>query len=289
MTATVKDYKSPVKPTWCPGCGDFGILNAVKQGLIQAGLAPHEVLIVSGIGCGSKLPDYARVNGLMTLHGRPVPIATGAKLANHGLKVVTVHGDGDSMGLGMGHFIHTARRNLDITDLIQNNQIYGLTKGQYSPTSDLGFITSTSPDGAIEMAANPVALALAAGGTFLGRGFAGDTKHLVGLIAQAVQHKGYSLVDILQPCVTFNRKNTYDWYRERVYKLEETDYDPGDRVAAFQKALEWGDRIPLGVIYQTRLPTYEEQVASLERGPIATRKLEKLSEAKIERLRAEFI
>lgn len=289
MTATVKDYKSPVKPTWCPGCGDFGILNAVKQGLIQAGLAPHEVLIVSGIGCGSKLPDYARVNGLMTLHGRPVPIATGAKLANHGLKVVTVHGDGDSMGLGMGHFIHTARRNLDITDLIQNNQIYGLTKGQYSPTSDLGFITSTSPDGAIEMAANPVALALAAGGTFLARGFAGDTKHLAGLIAQAVQHKGYSLVDILQPCVTFNRKNTYDWYRERVYKLEETDYDPGDRVAAFQKALEWGDRIPLGVIYQTRLPTYEEQVASLERGPIATRKLEKLSEAEIERLRAEFL
>lgn len=289
MTATVKDYKSPVKPTWCPGCGDFGILNAVKQGLIQAGLAPHEVLIVSGIGCGSKLPDYARVNGLMTLHGRPVPIATGAKLANHGLKVVTVHGDGDSMGLGMGHFIHTARRNLDITDLIQNNQIYGLTKGQYSPTSDLGFITSTSPDGAIEMAANPVALALAAGGTFLARGFAGDTKHLAGLIAQAVQHKGYSLVDILQPCVTFNRKNTYDWYRERVYKLEETDYDPSDRVAAFQKALEWGDRIPLGVIYQTRLPTYEEQVASLERGPIATRKLEKLSEAEIEGLRAEFL
>lgn len=289
MALTAKDYAGFVKPTWCPGCGDFGILNAVKQGLVKAGLAPHEVLVVSGIGCGSKLPDYANVNGFMTLHGRPLPIATGAKLANHGLHVITVHGDGDSMGLGMGHFIHTARRNLNITDLIQNNQIYGLTKGQYSPTSDMGFVTKTSPDGAFEMAANPIALALAAGGTFLARGFAGDAKGLAELIAQAVQHKGYSLVDILQPCVTFNKKNTYDWYRERVYDLAETDYDPSDRVAAFQKALEWGDRIPLGVIYQTQLPTYDEQVPGLKHGPVAARKLQKLSAAEIEGLRAEFM
>jgi len=289
MALTVKDYAGSVKPTWCPGCGDFGILNAVKQGLVEAGLAPHEVLIVSGIGCGSKLPDYANVNGFMTLHGRPLPIATGAKLANHGLKVITVHGDGDSMGLGMGHFIHTARRNLDITDLIQNNQIYGLTKGQYSPTSDAGFITKTSPDGSFEMAANPVALSLAAGATFIARGFAGDAKGLASLIALAVQHSGYSLVDILQPCVTFNKKNTYDWYRERVYDLAETDYDPSDRVAAFQKALEWGDRIPLGVIYQTQLATYEEQVPGLRAGPIATRQLKPLSTAQVESLRAEFL
>jgi 2-oxoglutarate ferredoxin oxidoreductase subunit beta len=289
MAATVKDYKGAVKPTWCPGCGDFGIMVAVQQGLVRAGLAPHEVLIVSGIGCGSKLPDYVTANGFMTLHGRPVPIATGAKLANHDLAIIVVHGDGDSMGLGMGHFIHTARRNLNITDLIQNNQIYGLTKGQYSPTSDPGFITKTSPDGAFEMAANPLALALAAGATFIARGFAGDTKHLGGLIAQAVQHDGYSLVDILQPCVTFNKKNTYDWYRDRVYKLEETDYEPNDRVAAFQKALEWGDRIPLGVIYETRLPTYEEQAAGLKHGPIATRELKRLSSKEIEGLRAEFM
>ena len=289
MAATVKDYAGSVKPTWCPGCGDYGILAAVKQGLVQAGLAPHQVLVVSGIGCGSKLPDYARVNGLMTLHGRPVAVATGAKLANHDLKVVTVHGDGDSMGLGMGHFIHTARRNLDIVDLIQNNQIYGLTKGQYSPTSDLGFVTKTSPDGSIEMAANPVALALAAGATFIARGFAGDTKGLANLIAQALEHRGYALVDILQPCVTFNRKNTYDWYRERVYSLQEEGYDPGDRVAAFQKALEWGARIPLGVFYQTRRPSYEEQVASLQEGPIAARELKTLTAAEIERLRAEFV
>jgi 2-oxoglutarate ferredoxin oxidoreductase subunit beta len=289
MAVTAKDYNGPVKPTWCPGCGDYGILAAVKMGLVQAGLAPHQVLVVSGIGCGSKLPDYASVNGFMTLHGRPVPIATGAKLANHGLKVITIHGDGDSMGLGMGHFVHTARRNLDIVDLIQNNQIYGLTKGQYSPTSDPGFITSTSPDGSIEMAANPLALALVAGGTFLARGFAGDTKGLADLIAQALEHRGYALVDILQPCVTFNKKNTYDWYRERVYNLAETDHDPSDRVAAFQKALEWGDRIPLGVFYRTRRPTYEEQVVGLKTGPLAARVLTKLTADEVESLRAEFL
>jgi len=289
MEATAKDYASPVKPTWCPGCGDFGILAAVKQALVQVGLAPHQVLIVTGIGCGSKLPDYLRVNGILTLHGRPLPVATGARLANHGLKVIAVHGDGDGMGLGMGHFIHTARRNMGIVDLIQNNQVYGLTKGQYSPTSDPGFITSTSPEGVLETAANPTALALAAGGTFIARGFAGDAKGLADLIARAIQHRGYALVDILQPCVTFNRKNTYDWYRERVYNLEETDYDAGNRVAAFQKALEWGDRIPLGVIYQAQLPTYEEQVAGLQEGPLATRKLEKLSPAEVESLRSEFL
>jgi 2-oxoglutarate ferredoxin oxidoreductase subunit beta len=288
MAATVKDYASSVKPTWCPGCGDYGILAAVKQGLVQAGLAPHQVLVVSGIGCGSKLPDYATVNGFMTLHGRPLPVATGAKLGNHGLKVVTVHGDGDSMGLGMGHFIHTARRNLDIVDLIQNNQIYGLTKGQYSPTSDPGFVTKTSPEGSIEVAANPVALALTAGGTFVARGFAGDTKGLADLIAQALEHTGYALVDILQPCVTFNRKNTYDWYRERIYDLQEAGHDPGDRVAAFAKALEWGDRIPLGVFYQTRRPSYEEQVAGLQQGPVATRELRTLTTSEVERLRAEL-
>lgn len=289
MAVTVKDYASPVKPTWCPGCGDYGILSALKQALVQVGLAPHEVFIVSGIGCGSKLPDYTRANGFMTLHGRPLPIATGARLANHDLKVVTVHGDGDSMGLGMGHFIHTARRNLEIVDLIQNNQIYGLTKGQYSPTSDAGFVTSTSRDGSLETAAIPTALAMAAGATFVARGFAGDVKTLAALIAQALEHRGYALVEILQPCVTFNRKNTYDWYRERVYDLAEEGHDPSDRVAAFARALEWGERIPTGVFYRVQRPTYEEQVVSLQEGAIARRKLGKLSASQIEALRAEFM
>ncbi len=289
MVVKVKDYASEVRPTWCPGCGDFGILAAVKQGLVQAGLAPHQVLIVSGIGCGSKLPDYTTANGFMTLHGRTLPVATGARLANHGLAVLTIHGDGDGLGLGMGHFVHTARRNLDIVDILQNNQIYGLTKGQYSPTSDPGFVTSTSPDGSIEMAANPLALALAVGGTFLARGFAGDVKHLAGLVAQAVAHRGYALLEVLQPCVTFNRKNTYDWYRERIYDLQETGHDPTDRAAAFEKALEWGERIPVGVLYQARLPTYEEQLPVLQEGPLVGRTTQKPSPEQAERLLAEFL
>jgi 2-oxoglutarate/2-oxoacid ferredoxin oxidoreductase subunit beta len=288
MAISAKDFASPVRPTWCPGCGDYGIHAALKQALADVGLAPHEVLLIGGIGCGSKLPDYTYANGFMTLHGRPLPVATGAKLANHGLKVIAIHGDGDSMGLGMGHFIHTARRNMGIVDLIQNNQIYGLTKGQYSPTSDSGFVTSTSPDGAAERAANPVALALTAGATFVARGFAGDAKGLAALIALALRHDGYALVDILQPCVTFNRRNTYDWYRERVYDLATEGHNPADRAAAWLKAQEWGERIPLGVFFQTRQPTYEEQVAALEAGPLANRKLEKLSASQIEQLRAEF-
>jgi 2-oxoglutarate ferredoxin oxidoreductase subunit beta len=257
--------------------------------LVKVGLAPHQVMIVGGIGCGSKLPDYTGANGFMTLHGRPLPVATGIKLANPSLKVITVHGDGDSMGLGMGHFIHTVRRNIGLVDLIQNNQIYGLTKGQYSPTSDLGFVTSTSPDGSIEVAANPVALALAAGGTFIARGFAGDVKGLSAIMSQALKHDGYALVDILQPCVTFNRRNTYDWYRERVYYVSEEGHDSNDPLAAWQKALEWGGRIPLGVIFQSSRPTYEEQVAGLKDGPLAARSLQLLSEAEMESLRAEFM
>ena len=289
MAVRVKDYASDVKPTWCPGCGDYGILAAVKQALVKAGIAPHEALIIGGIGCGSKFPDYATVNGFMTLHGRTLPVATGARLANHGLKVLTIHGDGDGLGLGMGHFIHTARRNLNIVDILQNNQIYGLTKGQYSPTSDPGFVTSTSPDGSFEMAASPLALALTAGATFLARGFAGDVKGLAALIGKALEHEGYALVDVLQPCVTFNRKNTYDWYRERIYDLQETGYEPGDKVAAFEKALEWGDRIPTGILYQSQLPTYEEQVPGLRAGPVAKRTLEKLTNEQVAHLRAEFV
>jgi len=264
----VKDFASEHKPTWCPGCGDYGILNSVKAALASLNIAPHQVLIVSGIGCGSKLPDYMHVNGYMTLHGRTLPIATGIKLANHGLHVLVVHGDGDGYGIGMGHFMHTIRRNVDIVDLVQDNKIYGLTKGQYSPTSDKGIITSTSPEGAIERAVNPLAYALAAGATFVARGFSLDIKHLAQLIARAIQHHGYALVDILQPCVTFNKINTYDWYRQRVYKVdEEPGYDPTNKALAWEKAQEWDERIPIGVIYQvTGVPTYEDQVPELAAG-----------------------
>lgn len=287
-----KLYASPEKPTWCPGCGDFGIMAALKSALAALELHPHQVLLVSGIGCGSKLPHYMRANGYNSIHGRSLPVATGALLGNHSLKVIAVTGDGDGYGLGGNHLIHTMRRNPDITHIVENNQVYGLTKGQYSPTSEKGYVSSTSPEGAIEFAINPIALGVAAGATFLARGFSGDPKHLAGLIAKAIQHKGYALVDVLQPCVTYNRVNSYDWYRDRVYRLEEDEpgYDPTSRDAAWQKAQEWGDRIPIGVVYQdTTRPTYEEQVSVLKAGPLAKQPLDDHHTDKWERLKREFM
>src|SRR5581483_10295154 len=189
----LKIFNGGDKSTWCPGCGDFGILAAIKQALPGIGVAPHQVMLVSGIGCGSKLPHYMRANGFNSLHGRALPVAQGIKLANHALKVIAVTGDGDGYGIGMGHFMHLARRNVDITHIVENNQVYGLTKGQYSPTSERGYISSFSPEGALEYAVNPILLAVAGGATFVARGFAGDVKQLVWLIQQAVQHPGYAL------------------------------------------------------------------------------------------------
>ncbi|MBC7226711.1 MAG: 2-oxoacid:ferredoxin oxidoreductase subunit beta [Thermoflexales bacterium] len=288
---TVDDFASPVRPTWCTGCGNFAIWNAVKRALAQVGLAPHQVMIVGGIGCGSKLPDYTRANGYMTLHGRTVPVATGIRLANHGLRVICTHGDGDAYAEGLGHMLHAARRNIGLVDIIQDNRIYGLTKGQYSPTSDRGRVTKTSPWGAFELPVNPIALALAAGATFVARSWSGDLNHLTETIVRALGHRGYALVDIFQPCVTFNRQNSYDYYRPRVYKLQDDPtYDVTDKMAAFARALEWGDRIPIGVFYQVEdRPAYEEQVPALRAGPLAPRPLEKLRPEQIRRLLEELV
>src|SRR5688572_3964978 len=193
----LKEFNIAEKPTWCAGCGDFGILASVKNALVQQDLHPWEVLLVSGIGCGSKLPYYMRANGYDSLHGRALPVATGAKMANHDMRVLVFSGDGDGYGIGGNHFMHTMRRNPDLTHIVENNQVYGLTKGQYSPTSSKGYISSTSPDGAIEVEINPTAIALAGGASFVARGSAGDPKHLGPLIAKALQHKGYALVDVL--------------------------------------------------------------------------------------------
>src|SRR3989338_5106952 len=187
------DFQSREYSTWCPGCGDFPILKCLKESLIAQEIGPHQVMIVSGIGCGSKLPYYIKANGYNSLHGRSLPIAQAIKLANHALKMVVVTGDGDGLGIGGNHFMHVMRRNPDLTHIVENNQVYGLTKGQYSPTSPRGFVSSTSPDGSIETMVNPMAVALAGGASFVGRGFAGDPKHLTELIKKAIQHKGYSL------------------------------------------------------------------------------------------------
>jgi len=271
--ATLTDYEAG-PPAWCPGCGNFGILRAVNQALVGLNIEPHQVLMVSGIGQAGKLPHYTRCNVLNVLHGRTLPAAVGAKIANPELVVIAVGGDGDGYGEGGNHFLHTLRRNHDITYLVHNNQVYGLTKGQASPTSDQGFITKTTLDGA-GVPLNPVAVAIAAGASFVARGFAGDVEHLTHLITMGMNHKGFALIDILQPCVSFNHKNTYSWYQERVYKLEQdASYNPGDKLVAFQKAQEWGDRIPIGIIYSKPMPTFEEQLPALRKGPLVKQQLD---------------
>jgi 2-oxoglutarate ferredoxin oxidoreductase subunit beta len=287
---TKKDFDSPVEPTWCKGCGNYGILNAVKMALAERSLEPHQVVIFTGIGCGSKLPHYMKVSGFHTIHGRSLAVATGARLANHGLKIMTVHGDGDGYGMGLSHMLHAIRRNIGIVDIVQNNRVYGLTKGQYSPTSDPGMRTPTSPEGAIDRPVPPLALAIATGATFVSRGYPGELRHLVWLIGQALQHPGYALVDVLQPCVTFNRASAYDFYNPRVYKLEETGHDVTNKTAAWGLSYEWGERIPIGIFYRVGgVPTYEEQVLALQAGPLVKQPLEKLRAEQVEELRAEVI
>jgi 2-oxoglutarate/2-oxoacid ferredoxin oxidoreductase subunit beta len=282
---TLSDYTG-LKPTWCPGCGNFGILTALNKAMVELEIQPHQVLLVSGIGQAGKLPHYTRGNVFNSLHGRPLPPAIGSKIANPELTVIAISGDGDGYGEGGNHFIHTARRNHNITYLVHNNQVYGLTKGQASPTSDAGFVTKTTPYGAANPV-NPVALAIVSGASFVGRGFAGDSDHLSRLIKQGIAHKGFSLIDILQPCVSFNHKNTFQWYRERVYKLEdESSYNAGDKKAALEKALEWGDKIPIGVIYRQELPVYEDQLPVLRKGPLVT---QEINPKGIESLLAEFM
>ena len=287
---TRKDFEGAERPTWCPGCGNHAILNAVKMALAEHNVAPHQALIVTGIGCGSKLPHYMKVNGFQGLHGRTVAVASGAHLANHALRVITVHGDGDGYGEGLAHFLNAARRNLDIVDIVQDNRIYGLTKGQYSPTSERGKRTPTSPEGSIDRPVEPLALAITGGATFVSRGYSGELKHLAWLIGEALKHPGYALVDVLQPCVTWNRSYAYDFYKDRVYKLEEQEgYDPTDRTAAWEKAQEWGERIPIGIFYRGEpLPTYEEQVPALQAGPLVEQPLGRLRPEQVEALRGEI-
>jgi 2-oxoglutarate ferredoxin oxidoreductase subunit beta len=280
----LEDYKGG-ETAWCPGCGNFGVLMAVKKALVKLGKVPHEVLIVSGIGQSGKLPHYMKCNTFNSLHGRTIPPATGAKVANHELTVLAVGGDGDSYGEGGNHLIHGIRRNSDITMIVHNNQIYGLTKGQASPTSDLGMKTKIQSHGVFETPLNPLALAISLDCGFVSRSFSGDVNHLSDLIAIAISHKGFSLVDVLQPCVTFNRLNTFKWYEERVYKLSDSDYSPKDRMTAFQKSLEWGDSIPIGVFYERSGPSFEDNLSALASGPLTK---QKLNPNKIEELIDQF-
>jgi 2-oxoglutarate ferredoxin oxidoreductase subunit beta len=295
MALKPSDFRTDIFVDWCPGCGNFGILASLQMALAELGFEPHRVVLVSGIGCSGKVPHFVKVYGVHTLHGRTLPFAQGIKISNPRLEVIAVGGDGDGLGIGVGHLVNAGRRNVDMVYLIHDNGVYGLTKGQASPTLKYGLRVKGIPKPNINEAINPLVVAIASGYTFVARGYAYDTKHLKEIIKQAIEHKGLALVDILQPCPTYNDLNTKEWYAgedradpktgrptPRLYKLEDIGYDPlvrdmsedfAKKVAAMERAREWGDKIPIGVFYKNMLvPTFQERLTKripfyLERPP----------------------
>lgn len=263
---TLEDY-GQYETAWCPGCGNHSILQAVKMALVRAQLPPHRVLMVSGIGQAAKAPHYLNANVFNGLHGRALPAATGAKLANPDLTVIVEGGDGCNYGEGGNHFLSAVRRNVNLTLLVHDNQVYGLTKGQASPMSEQGFVTKAQPEGVFSQPFNPVAVAVALKAGFVARGFSGRMEELVDLIGQAVAHPGFSLVDILQPCVSFNKVNTFAWYKQRCRPLPQ-GYDPFDGEAAMKMAMNGGDEIAVGILYKNNRPPYESHFEALKTGPL---------------------
>lgn len=275
---TAKDYRTAVHNTWCVGCGDFGILNSIQAGLAELQIPPHMIAVVSGIGCSGKAPHYINAYGFHTLHGRAVPVATGVKLANPEMTVLAVGGDGDGYGIGAGYFVNAGRRNVDFTYLVFDNEVYGLTKGQGAPTMVKGMRTKGMPEPAVQDNINPLALAISSGYTFVARGYALQPRSLAVLIAQAIQHRGTAFIDILQTCPVYNDIHTKEWYSKsengtpRMYQLDDTDFDPvvhdptnldevvAKKVQGISKSYEWGEKIPVGVLYSIDVPTFEDQL-----------------------------
>lgn len=251
---TVQELDPQHKNQWCPGCGNFGILLSIKKALVKLKLDPKDVVVVSGIGCSGKEPHYIKTYGIETLHGRSLPVATGVKLANTALHVIVVGGDGDGYGIGMGHFVHAMRRNINLTYIVHNNEVYGLTKGQTSPTAPKGTKSVSTPQGSIETAVNPLVMSLAGGSTFVAKGFAGDIEHLSEIIAKGIAHRGFSHIDVAQPCVSYNPRMSYQWYQERVVKIEEQqEYNPTNKHWSYEQALrdQEEDKIPIGIFYHS--------------------------------------
>lgn len=267
--ATVKDFRNDVRPNWCPGCGDFSVQASIQRALASLGKEPHEVAVISGIGCSGRISGYVNSYGFHAVHGRSLPTAQGVKLANRDLTVIAAGGDGDGFGIGLNHFMHSVRRNMDITYIVMDNQIYGLTKGQHSPTSAHGFKAKTTPAGNIENALVPTQIALSAGIGFLAQGFSSDVNQLVRLIEEGIRYKGFALINVFSPCVTYNKINTYDWYKEHVYNLDQvSDYDATDRTAAIQMVTE-KHGLCTGLIYRddTRV-AYEDQIPGYDETPL---------------------
>ncbi|MFO7885240.1 MAG: 2-oxoacid:ferredoxin oxidoreductase subunit beta [Desulfobacteraceae bacterium] len=263
------DFISDYANQWCPGCGNFGILNAMKDALIRQKISPENILIVSGIGQAGKTPHFMKCNMFHGLHGRALPLALGAKMANHDLKIIVNSGDGDCYGEGGNHFMHAIRRNIDLTLLVHNNQVYGLTKGQASPTSAYGRITTMQTQGVISDPFNGPLVALSLGAGFVARGFAGNIQHLSNVILQAMKHKGFSLIDIMQPCVSFNKVNTYEWYKQRIYELTGPVPDSFDE--AIDLAGQREDKIPIGIFYRKEKPDFTSRIPALKPGPLGSK------------------
>jgi 2-oxoglutarate ferredoxin oxidoreductase subunit beta len=269
------------KVTWCPGCGNFGILSAFRGALVELGLEREQVVVVSGIGCHGKISDYVNVNTFHGIHGRVLPFATGVKLANPDLAVFGFSGDADCYDEGWDHFCHAVRRNIDVTLIVHNNMVLGLTTGQTTATSQTGFRTKSTPFGSVVPPLNPIAHALVSSGSFVARGFAGDPKHLQGLIVQAAKHRGFNYIDVFQPCVTFNYLNSFEWFRQRVYKLEDTGHNVSDRQKALEKSFEWGERIPIGVFYKDERSTFSDNLPQVKGVPLTKLPIEDMDISRI--------
>lgn len=286
--ATFKEFRNKVKPNWCPGCGDFSVLAAMQRAFANVGLEPEEVAIVSGIGCSGRISGYVNAYGLHGVHGRALPIAQGLKLANRDLTVVAAGGDGDGFAIGMGHTVHAIRRNVDITYIVMDNQIYGLTKGQTSPRSAQGFKTKSTPQGSIEQAISPLELALSLNAGFVAQSFSSDLKQLTHVIEEGLKHKGFSLINVYSPCVTYNKINTYEWFKENIVNLDTLEgYDNSNRAQAMQTLMEH-EGLVTGVLYQNkeRLP-YEAMIKGFKEEGLAKQDLN-ISEEQFNRLMAEF-
>ncbi|MFD0587504.1 2-oxoacid:ferredoxin oxidoreductase subunit beta [Paenibacillus sp. GCM10027627] len=286
--ATFKEFRNNVKPNWCPGCGDFSIQAAIQRAAANVGLEPEQLAVISGIGCSGRISGYINAYGLHGIHGRALPIAQGVKLANRELTVIASGGDGDGFAIGMGHTVHAIRRNLNITYIVMDNQIYGLTKGQTSPRSAEGFKTKSTPEGSIESTLSPLEIAMSAGATFVAQSFSSDLKQLTSLIEQGIRHEGFSLINVFSPCVTFNKINTYDWFKENIVNLEQfPDYDPANRVTAINKIMETNGLLT-GLIYQnTERKSYEDLISGFKPEGLAQQDLE-LTEEQFSQLVAEF-
>ena len=287
--ATFKDFRNSVKPNWCPGCGDFSVQAAIQRAAANVGIEPHELAVVAGIGCSGRIAGYINSYGFHGIHGRALPLAQGLKMANRDLNVIASGGDGDGFAIGLGHTVHAIRRNLDITYVVMDNQIYGLTKGQTSPRSAQGFITKSTPGGAIEPSLKPLEVALSSGATFVAQGFSTDIKELTALIEEGINHKGFSFINVFSPCVTYNKVNTYDWFKEHLTKLSDVeDYDSSDRDLAMRTVME-KEGLVTGIIYQDKeTPSYQEKLGGYSDQPLADADMT-LSENDFEALVKEFM